>query len=55
MQDQRLAVHRTMGQLGELAERQVRHPALAADEGAERLPLRLPRVSHGHLLSVCKL
>jgi methylenetetrahydrofolate dehydrogenase (NADP+) / methenyltetrahydrofolate cyclohydrolase len=42
---------RQMGQLGELPQRQVRHPALAADEGAERLPLRLPRVLHGHLLA----
>jgi len=41
-----------VGQLRELAERQVGHPALAADEGAERLPLRLPGVLHGHLLVV---
>jgi hypothetical protein len=35
------------GQLGELAERQVGALALLADEGAERFPLRFPRVRHG--------
>ena len=41
---------RQVGQFRELAQGQVGHPALSADEGAERLPLGLPRVLHGHLL-----
>src|SRR5579863_6081644 len=45
---------REVGQLRELAQRQVGHPALGPDEGAERLPLGLPRVLHGHLLIPAK-
>ena len=41
---------RQAGQLGELAKGKVGHLALGADEGTERLPLRLPRVRHGNLL-----
>ena len=46
---------RQVGQLRELAQGQVGHPALGADEGAERLPLRLPWVLHGHLCFSRKL
>src|SRR5580704_462358 len=41
---------RQVGQLRELAQGQVGHPALGADKGAKRLPLGLPWIRHSHLL-----
>jgi adenylate kinase len=44
------------GPLGQLAQRQVGQLALRADEGAECLPLRLPRVRHDRRLPpMCRL